>query len=177
AVAGAAPARLRSLVPDVDARAAPARAAARMPCLQARRAPADDRARARARRGDAARLARARGDAAGPPAYPPPRAPLPHPNPPLPRRLPPLPPPCRLARRRAAPPGRHDSLLRTDRMATIVEPGTDRLRLEAAELAKHYGVTVAVCPPRRAQRKGVVEASIRYLGRSWWRTARVATPA
>src|SRR5262249_27847918 len=66
---------------------------------------------------------------------------------------------------------------RTDRMATIVEPGTDRLRLEAAELAKHYGVTVAVCPPRRAQRKGVVEASIRYLGRSWWRTARVATPA
>jgi len=35
---------------------------------------------------------------------------------------------------------------------------------------------VAVCPPRRAQRKGVVEASIRYLGRSWWRTARVAEP-
>jgi len=66
---------------------------------------------------------------------------------------------------------------RTDRMATLVEPGSDRLRPEAAELAKHYGVTIAVCPPRRAQRKGVVEASIRYLGRSWWRTARVATPA
>jgi transposase len=66
---------------------------------------------------------------------------------------------------------------RTDRMATLVEPGADRLRPEAAELAKHYGVTVAICPPRRAQRKGVVEASIRYLGRSWWRTARVATPA
>jgi hypothetical protein len=60
-------------------------------------------------------------------------------------------------------------------MATLVEPGSDRLRPEAAELAKHYGVTVAVCPPRRAQRKGVVEAAIRYLGRSWWRTARVAT--
>src|SRR5262249_60208633 len=85
--------------------------------------------------------------------------------------------PCLRARRRAAPPGRHDSLLRTDRMATIVEPGTDRLRLEAAELAKHYGVTVAVCPPRRAQRKGGGEASIRDLGRSWWRTARGATPA
>src|SRR5262245_12048008 len=65
---------------------------------------------------------------------------------------------------------------RTDRMATLVEPGTDRLRPEAAELAKHYGVSVAVCPPRRAQRKGVVEASIRYLGRSWWRTALVASP-
>jgi transposase len=66
---------------------------------------------------------------------------------------------------------------RTDRMATLIKPGTDRLRPEAAELAKHYGVTVAVCPPRRAQRKGVVEASVRYLARSWWRTARVATPA
>jgi transposase len=66
---------------------------------------------------------------------------------------------------------------RTDRMATLVEPGTDRLRPEAAELAKHYGVTVAVCPPRRAQRKGVVEAAIRYVGRSWWRTARVASLA
>lgn len=66
---------------------------------------------------------------------------------------------------------------RTDRMSTIVEPGSGRLRAEAAELAKHYGVTVAVCPPRRAQRKGVVEAAIRYLQRSWWRTADASTPA
>ncbi len=64
---------------------------------------------------------------------------------------------------------------RTDRMATIVAPGSGRLRAEAAELAKHYGATVAICPPRRAQRKGVVEAAIRYLQRSWWRTAAVAT--
>jgi transposase len=66
---------------------------------------------------------------------------------------------------------------RTDRMATIVEPGTDRLRAEAAELAKHYGVSISVCPRYRPQRKGVVEAAIRYIGRSWWRTARVATAA
>ena len=66
---------------------------------------------------------------------------------------------------------------RTDRMSTVVEPGSGRLRPEAAELAKHYGVTVTVCPPRRAQRKGVVEAGIRYLERSWWRSASVATPA
>jgi len=65
---------------------------------------------------------------------------------------------------------------RTDRMSTIVEPGSGRLRVEAAELAKHYGVTIAVCPPRRAQRKGVVEAAIRYLQRSWWRTADASTP-
>jgi transposase len=52
---------------------------------------------------------------------------------------------------------------RTDRMATIVIPGTDRLTAEAAQIAKHYGIEVAVCPPRRAQRKGVVEAAIKYL--------------
>jgi transposase len=45
---------------------------------------------------------------------------------------------------------------RTDRMATIVVPGTDRLRPEAAELAKHYGVTIAVCPRYRPQRKALV---------------------
>ena len=66
---------------------------------------------------------------------------------------------------------------RTDRMATIVVPGTDRLTVDAANIAKHYGVEVAVCPPRRAQRKGVVEKAIQYLTRSWWRTARVSSPA
>jgi transposase len=65
---------------------------------------------------------------------------------------------------------------RTDRMATIVMPGTDRLTVDAANLAKHYGVEIAVCPPRRAQRKGVVEKAIQYLTRSWWRTARVSSP-
>jgi transposase len=66
---------------------------------------------------------------------------------------------------------------RTDRMATIVVPGTDRLTVDAANIAKHYGVEIAVCPPRRAQRKGVVEKAIQYLTGSWWRTAPVTTPA
>jgi len=66
---------------------------------------------------------------------------------------------------------------RTDRMATIVISGSDRLTVDAAQAAKHYGVDIAVCPARRAQRKGVVEAAIKYTTRSWWRTARVATPA
>ncbi len=65
---------------------------------------------------------------------------------------------------------------RTDRMAQVVSPGTDRLRPEAAELAKHYGAEIAVCPPNRPQRKGVVEAGIGYLGRSWWRSAPVSSP-
>ena len=64
---------------------------------------------------------------------------------------------------------------RTDRMATIVTPETGRITPDAAALAKHYGAQIAVCPPRRAQRKGVVEAAIKYLTRSWWRTAAVAT--
>jgi transposase len=66
---------------------------------------------------------------------------------------------------------------RTDRMATIVIPGTDRLTVDAANAAKHYGVDIAVCPPRRAQRKGVVEAAVKYTTKSWWRTAPVATMA
>jgi transposase len=66
---------------------------------------------------------------------------------------------------------------RTDRMARIVIPGTDRLTVDAANIAKHYGVEIRVCPPRRAQRKGVVEAAVKYTTKSWWRTAAVATLA
>lgn len=64
---------------------------------------------------------------------------------------------------------------RTDRMATIVTPQTGRITPDAAALAKHYGTQIAVCPARRAQRKGVVEKAIQYLTRSWWRTAAVTT--
>src|SRR4051794_27916731 len=64
---------------------------------------------------------------------------------------------------------------RTDRMATVVTPGNDRITAQFAQVAKHYGVEVWVCPPRRPQRKGVVEAAIKYLTRSWWRTAPVAS--
>lgn len=60
---------------------------------------------------------------------------------------------------------------RTDRMATVVYPGTDRITPPFAQAAKHYGVEVWVCPPRRPQRKGVVEKAIQYITRSWWRTA------
>jgi transposase len=66
---------------------------------------------------------------------------------------------------------------RTDRMATVVIPGTDRLTTDAAQAAKHYGVEVAVCPSRRAQRKGIVEAAVKYTTKSWWRSAPVTTMA
>lgn len=64
---------------------------------------------------------------------------------------------------------------RTDRMATVVYPGSDRITTPFAQAAKHYGVEVWVCPPRRPQRKGVVEKAIQYLTRSWWRTAPVSS--
>jgi transposase len=64
---------------------------------------------------------------------------------------------------------------RTDRMATVVYPGTDRITAQFCQVAKHYGVEVWVCPPRRPQRKGVVEAAIKYVTRSWWRTAPVSS--
>ena len=66
---------------------------------------------------------------------------------------------------------------RTDRIATVVVSGTDRLTTDAAQAAKHYGVEVAVCPPRRGQRKGVVEAAVKYTTKSWWRSAPVMTMA
>ena len=64
---------------------------------------------------------------------------------------------------------------RTDRMATAVIPGTDRLNPQFAQLAKHYGSGVAICPAHRPQRKGVVEAAIRFIGGRWWRTAKATT--
>jgi transposase len=64
---------------------------------------------------------------------------------------------------------------RVDRMATAVIPGTDRLNPQFAQMAKHYGVDVAVCPAHRPQRKGVVEAAIKFIGGRWWRTAKAAS--
>lgn len=65
---------------------------------------------------------------------------------------------------------------RTDRIEGGVVPDTDRLVPAFADAAKHYGVRVITCPPRRAQRKGVVEAGNKYVAQSWWRTARVGDP-
>jgi transposase len=64
---------------------------------------------------------------------------------------------------------------RVDRMATAVIPGTDRLNAQFAQMAKHYGVDVAICPAHRPQRKGVVEAAIKFIGQRWWRTAKATS--
>ena len=82
--------------------------------------------------------------------------------------------PGRGDRRGAAPVGWHRAAWRTDRMATVVHPGTDRITAPFAQRRQALRVQVWVCPARRPQRKGVVEAAIKYITRSWWRTAPVA---
>lgn len=39
-----------------------------------------------------------------------------------------------------------------------------------AAVAKRYGVSVAICPPRRGNRKGVVEKADHTAAQRWWRT-------
>jgi len=66
---------------------------------------------------------------------------------------------------------------RVDRMATVIDPHTGRLQPSFAAVAKHYQVGVDPCPPRRANRKGVVEKAVHFLTQRWWRTARLERPA
>ena len=66
---------------------------------------------------------------------------------------------------------------RVDRMATVLVVGTDRIQPSFVGVAKHYGVGIDACPPRRPNRKGVVEKAIHYLSQRWWRTADVNSVA
>jgi transposase len=59
---------------------------------------------------------------------------------------------------------------RFDRMATVCHPDTGRVSVSFAGVAKHYGVTVAICPPRSGHRKGVVEKINHTAAQRWWRT-------
>ena len=59
---------------------------------------------------------------------------------------------------------------RVDRMATVINPTTGRIQASFAPVAKHYGAKVVPCPPRRGNRKGVVEKQIHFLTQRWWRT-------
>jgi transposase len=59
---------------------------------------------------------------------------------------------------------------RFDRMATVCDPGSGRITASFAGVAKHYGVSVAICPPRRGNRKGVVEKVNHTAAQRWWRT-------
>lgn len=55
-------------------------------------------------------------------------------------------------------------------MATVCDPASGRVSASFAGVAKHYGVSVAICPPRRGNRKGVVEKVNHIAAQRWWRT-------
>jgi len=59
---------------------------------------------------------------------------------------------------------------RVDRLATVIVSGTRDVQPSFVPVAKHYGAIVEPCPPRRGNRKGVVESSVRFVSGRWWRT-------
>jgi hypothetical protein len=59
---------------------------------------------------------------------------------------------------------------RFDRMATVVHPESGRVTASFAAVAKYYGVQVRPCPPRRGNRKGVVEKANHVAAQRFWRT-------
>jgi transposase len=59
---------------------------------------------------------------------------------------------------------------RFDRMATVCLPSSGRITPAFAQVAKHYGVRSVTCPPRRGNRKGVVEKANHSAAQRWWRT-------
>jgi transposase len=59
---------------------------------------------------------------------------------------------------------------RFDRMSTVFNNATGHVTAGFAAVAKHYGAVVAVCPPRRGNRKGVVEKANHSAAQRWWRT-------
>lgn len=59
---------------------------------------------------------------------------------------------------------------RFDRMATVCHPESGRVTATFSGVAKPYGVSIAICPPRRGNRKGAVEKSNHTAAQRWWRT-------
>lgn len=59
---------------------------------------------------------------------------------------------------------------RFDRMSTVCYPATGKVLPVFAAVAKFYGVGVDICPPRRGNRKGVVEKANHTAAQRWWRT-------
>jgi transposase len=59
---------------------------------------------------------------------------------------------------------------RFDRMSTVVNPATGKVTATYSPIAKHFGVRVRPCPPRRGNRKGVVEKANHTVAQRWWRS-------
>ena len=73
---------------------------------------------------------------------------------------------------RAAPVGRHREVVADRPDDDVRGPGHRPAAGGGGCAGQALRVQVVVCPARRAQRKGVVEAAIHYVPRSWWRRRR-----
>jgi hypothetical protein len=58
---------------------------------------------------------------------------------------------------------------RTDRLATVIVPGSAEEQALVAPVAKYYGAIVAPCPPRRGNPKAAVECGVKFMCGRWWR--------
>ncbi len=65
---------------------------------------------------------------------------------------------------------------RTDRLATVIVPGSADVQASFAPVAKYYGAIVTPCPPRRGNRKGAVECGVKFMCGRWWRTMTATNP-
>ena len=65
---------------------------------------------------------------------------------------------------------------RTDRLSTVIQVGSRDVQPSFVPVAKHYGAVVEPCPPRRGNRKGSVESSVRFCSGRWWRTLTAKDP-
>src|ERR1035437_5414758 len=65
---------------------------------------------------------------------------------------------------------------RTDRLATVIVPGSADVQASFAPVARHYGAVVVPCPPGRGNRKGAVECGVKFCCGRWWRTMTAVTP-
>ena len=56
------------------------------------------------------------------------------------------------------------------RVATVCHPESGRLTATFGPVDVHYAVSIAVCPARRGNRKGVVQKANHSAAQRWWRT-------
>src|SRR4051794_15582243 len=66
--------------------------------------------------------------------------------------------------------GRADPQLAVRPDGDGLSPRFGKVSASFAAVAKHYGVAVAICPPRRGNRKGGVEKANHTAAQRWWRT-------
>lgn len=66
---------------------------------------------------------------------------------------------------------------RTDRLVTVIVPGSADVQASFVPVAKLYGAIVEPRPLRRSNRKGVVEAAVRFVCGRWWRTMAATSAA